>query len=119
METFIETPHSEIRTRMTALNNLKLHNILHDENCQLSNTQSVNNSTAQSTPIKNIFKPKISIAHNLLKKYSVAEEPPAKRIKDDDCELDTAKIDSNNEIFIIQNTFEGIDQDEIFNDFCC
>lgn len=121
METLNKNPHSEIRNRMNALDNLKLHNILLDENIQLSNSnnQTVKNTPIQSTSIKNVFKPKTPLAHNLLKNYNAAEEPPTKRIRNEECELKTDEVYSNNEMSIIQNIFEGINEEDIFNDFCC
>lgn len=117
-ETLNISQHSEIRSRFTALNNLKLHNILLDQNSQLSNV-----IPAQSTPVKSVFKLKSSIASNLLKINSscnISEEPPFKRIRnEEELLVKTEENVLNHEMSIIQNIFEGIDEDEMFNDFCC
>jgi len=120
MEDLNKNSHSVInKSRMNALNNLKSHNILTDHSSQPSNAnyQITNNTLAKSTPVKSFFKPKTSIAHNLFKNVptvssNFSEEPPTKRTKN---EFKT----EDNEISIIQNIFEGIDEDEMFNDFCC
>ncbi|XP_022162008.1 uncharacterized protein LOC111027857 isoform X2 [Myzus persicae] len=116
--------HSVIlKSRMNPLNNLKLHNILTDHSSQPSNAnyQITNNTHGQSTPVKILFKPKTSIAHNLFKSVPTVsnnfpEEPPTKRTRN---EFKTEDQYSNNDTSIIQNIFEGIDEDEMFNDFCC
>jgi len=102
-----------IENKMNVLNKLKLHNILTDHSSQPSNTnyQITNNTPGQSTPVQHFFKPKTSVVHNLFKSDSNNfPEPPTKRTKNEY---------SNNEISIIQNIFEGIDEEEMFNDFCC
>jgi len=124
VEAFNKNSHSEmIKSRINVLNNLKLHNILTDQSSQPSNAdyQITNTTPSQSTPVKSFFKPKIPIAHNLFKSVptvssSFPEEPPAKRMRN---EFKPEDQYSNNEISIIQNIFEGIDEDEMFNDFCC
>lgn len=123
LETLNNNPHSEIKSRMTALHNLKLHNVS-DENSQLSNYTShmstVNINPAKSTPIKSFFKLKTPVSQNFLNNsWNLSDEPPTKRIRNEECKLKNEENYSNNEISIIQNTFEGIDEDEMFNDFCC
>lgn len=91
------------------------------ENTQLPNSynQFVNNTPIQSKPTKHLFKPKTPVAHNLIKNYNnLAEEPPAKRIRNDECELKTDEVNLNNDMSIIQNIFEGINEEDIFNEFC-
>jgi len=117
------SPSVMIKSRMNAFNNLKLHNILTDHSSQPSNAnyQITNNTPGQSTPVKSFFKPKTPVAHNLFKSVSTVsssfpEEPPTKRTRN---EFKPENQYSNNEISIIQNIFEGIDEDEMFNDFCC
>jgi len=112
-----------IKSRMNPLNSLKLHNILTDHSSQPSNAncQITNNTHGQSTAVKSFFKPKTPIAHNLFKNVptvssNFSEEPPTKRTKN---EFKTEDQYSNNETSIIKNIFEGIDEDEMFNDFCC
>lgn len=110
------SPHSEIRSRFTALNNLKRHNILLDQNSQSSNPD----IPVQSTPVKSVFKLKSSVASSLLKINNsyISEEPPVKRIRNEEkIQVKTEEKDSNNEMSIFQNIFEGIDEDEMFNDF--
>lgn len=109
---------------MTALNNLKIQSVLLDQNSQLSNIDNnptAINTPARSIPIKNVFTPKTPVAHTLFQVNScnLTGEPPSKRIKNDENNFKTEKNDSNNEMSIIQNIFEGIDEDEMFNDFCC
>lgn len=124
VEAFNKNSHSVvIKSRMNALNNLKLHNILTDHSSQPSNAnyQITNNTPGQSTPVQSFFKPKTPVAHNLFKcvptvSSSFPEEPPTKRTKN---EYKPENQYLNNEISIIQNIFEGIDEDEMFNDFCC
>ncbi|VVC37010.1 Hypothetical protein CINCED_3A001216 [Cinara cedri] len=118
------TAHDEIRSRMIALNNLKLHTISLNQNSQPSNLdyQTTKNVPLQTTPVKNIFVPKAPVAHNLIKNYScnkLFEEPPAKRIRNDEYEFKNIDNYSHNERSIIENIFEGIDEEEMFNDFCC
>lgn len=100
---------------MNALSNLKLNNILLDRNSQQSNTDyQINNNTSDtSTHIKSFFKLKTPVAHNLLENnlWNSPGEPPAKRIRNEE-------NDSNSDLSIIQNIFEGINEDEMFNDFC-
>jgi len=124
VEAFNKNSHSmNIKSRMNALNNLKLHNISTNHSSQPSNVnyQITNNTPGQSSPVKSFFKPKTPIAHKLFKSVptvssSFPEEPPTKRTRN---EFKPEDQYSNNEISIIQNIFEGIDEDEIFNDFCC
>ncbi|KAL4096760.1 hypothetical protein QTP88_021651 [Uroleucon formosanum] len=124
VEAFNKNSHSGvIKSRINALNNLKLHNILTDHSSQPSNAnyQIANNTPGQSTTVKSFFKPKTPVAHNLFKcvptvSSSFPEEPPTKRTKN---EFKPENQYLNNEISIIQNIFEGIDEDEMFNDFCC
>lgn len=124
VEAFNKNSHSvNIKSRMNVLNNLKLHKISTDYSSQPSNAnyQITNNTPGQSTPVKSVFKPKTPIAHNLFKSIptvssSFPEEPPTKRTRN---EFKPEDQYSNNEISIIQNIFEGIDEDEMFNDFCC
>lgn len=98
---------------MTALNNLKSHNISIDQTTN-------NNTPVRSTHVKSLFKPKISVV-NLIKNVScnVPEEPPTKRIRNEKCISKFEENDVNNEMSIIQNMFEGINEDEMFDDFCC
>lgn len=122
LETLNNNPHSEIKSRMTALNNLKLHNASLDENSQPSNstTHTVNINPAETTSVKSFFKLKVPVSHNFLNNSrNLSEEPPAKRIKNKECKFKNEENCSNNEISIIQNIFEGINEDEMFNDFCC
>lgn len=123
LESMSVTPHDEIKSRMTALNNLKLHNISLNQNSQLSNLnyQTTNNIPVQTTPVKNVFIPKTPVANNLMKNYSckTLEEPPTKRIRNEECKLRIVENYSNNEMSIIENIFEGVDEEELFNDFCC
>lgn len=124
LESLNNNPHSEIKSRMTALNNLKLHNVSLDENSQLSNytshTSTVNINPIESTPVKSFFKLKTPVSHNFLNNsWNLPEEPPAKRIRNEESKLKNEENCLNNEISIIQNIFEGIDEDEMFNDFCC
>jgi len=125
VEALNKNSHSMIvKNQINALDNSKLHNILTDHSSQpsISNSQITNNTPDQSTPaIKSFFKPKTPIAHNLFKRIptissSFPEEPPTKRTRN---ELKIEDQCSNNEVSIIQNIFEGIDEDEMFNDFCC
>lgn len=123
-EALNKNPHSEIKNRMTALNNLKLHNMLLDQNSELSdidNNQTATNTPARSILVKNVFTPKTPVAHTLFRvdSCSLKEEPPSKRIRNEEGNFKTEKNCSNNEMSIIQNIFEGIDEDEMFNDFCC
>lgn len=109
---------------MAAINNLKLHNFISDGKSQVSNTnnyQTANNTPVQSTPQKSLFKPKTPVAHSLFRVNSchLPEEPPTKRIRNEECNLKIKDTDTNNEMSLIQNMFEGIDEDEMFNDFCC
>lgn len=109
---------------MTALNNLKSHNIPIDQNTRISNVndQTVNNHTpARSTHVKSVFKPKTPIANNLMKNFSrnVPEEPPTKRVRHEECKSKCEEKDVDNEKFIIQDMFEGINEDEMFDDFYC
>lgn len=117
------TSHDEIKSRITALNNLKFHTISLNQNSQLSNGnyQTTNTIPVQTTLVKNVFIPKTPVARDLIKNYScnTSEEPPAKRIKNEECKLKTIENYSNNENSIIENIFEGIDEEEMFNDFCC
>jgi len=46
-------------------------------------------------------------------------EPPAKRLKNEEYKSKTEEKYTNNEISIIENIFEGINEEELFNDFCC
>jgi len=116
--------NSEItKSRMNMLNNLKLDEILTDHsplppkvNCQIKN-----NTPGQLTPVKSVFTPRTSVVHNLFKSVpsvssNFPEEPPTKRTRN---ESKTEDQCSDNEISIIQNIFEGIDENEMFNDFCC
>lgn len=126
VENLNKHPHSEIRSRMNALNNLKLHNISLEHDSQQLNTiyqtsNNTNNTSNQLTPIKNLFKPKTPVAQKLFKNYSnnLLEEPPAKRTKNEQFITNTESNDSKNEMSIIQNIFDGINEDEMFNDFCC
>jgi len=122
VEDLNKTSHSVINK--SRINNLKLHNISTDHSTQPSNAnyQITKYSPDKSTPVKSFFKPKTPIAHNLFKNVPTVsrnfpEEPPTKRIRN---EFETNEDQySNNEISIIQNIFEGIDEDEMFNDFCC
>jgi len=124
VEALNKNSHSVVvKNRINTLNNLKLHNILTDHSSQpsISNSQITNNTPGKSTPVKSCFKPKTPIAHNLFKRIPAVssgfpEEPPTKRTRN---ELKTEDQYSNNEVSIIQNIFEGIDEDEMFNDFCC
>ncbi|CAI6348402.1 unnamed protein product [Macrosiphum euphorbiae] len=124
VEALNKNSHSvNIKSRMNALNNLKLHNISTNHSSQPSNVnyQITNNIPGQSSPVKSFFKPKTPIAHKLFKSVptvssSFPEEPPTKRTRN---EFKPEDQYSNNEISIIQNIFEGIDEDEMFNDFCC
>lgn len=122
-ETLNKSPHSEISSRMIALHNLKLPNNVLDQSSQQSNTNSWVSKTTpvQSTPVKSFFKPKTPIAQNLFKigSYDSLEEPPTKRLRNEECKSRTEQIYSNNEMSIIENLFEGINEDEIFSDFCC
>lgn len=124
-EALNKNPHSEIKNRMTALNNLKLHNVLLDQHSQLSNannSQIATNTPARSTPVKSLFSPKTPVAHTLFQVEScnLPEQPPTKRIRNEECiSFKTEKNVPNNEMSIIQNIFEGIDEEEMFNDFCC
>lgn len=123
VEALNKNSHSVIvKNRINALDNSKLHNILteHSSQASISNFQ-ITNTPGQSIPVKSFFKPKTPIAHNLFKRIptvssSFREEPPTKRTRN---ELKTEDQYSNNEVSIIQNIFEGIDEDEMFNDFCC
>lgn len=83
--------------------------------------QSTNNSLAQSTPIKGFFKPKTPIAHNLFQNSpnNLSEEPPTKRLRNEELDLKAKDSTLINEMSIVQNIFEGIDEDEMFNDFYC
>ncbi|XP_060835049.1 uncharacterized protein LOC132918014 [Rhopalosiphum padi] len=112
-----------IKNRTNMLNNLKSPSILTDHSSLPSNAnyQITNNTPGQSTTIKKVFKPKTPVVHNLFKNVpsvssNFPEEPPTKRIRN---ELKNEDQCSNNDISIIQNIFEGIDEDEMFNDFCC
>lgn len=100
-----------------------MHNISLDHNSQQLNTdyQTPNNTSSQSTPIKNLFKPKTPVAQKLFKNYSrnLSEEPPAKRTRNEQLISNTESNDSKNEMSIILNVFDGINEDEMFNDFCC
>lgn len=123
-EALNKNPRSEIKNRMTALNNLKIHNILLDQNSQpssIDNNQSATNTPTRSIPVKNVFTPKTAVAHTLFQVDScnLTEEPPSKRIRNEESNFKTEKNNSNNEMSIVQNMFEGIDEDEMFNDFCC
>lgn len=122
METLINNPYSEIKSRMTALNNLKLNNVSLGQNSELLNSTShiVKNNAAESTPVKSIFKLNVPVSQKFFNNsWNVPEEPPAKRTRREECKLKSEENYSNNEMSIIQNIFEGIDEDEMFNDFCC
>jgi hypothetical protein len=126
VENLNKNPHSEIRSRMNALNNLKLHNISLEHDLQQLNTNyqtsnNTKNTSNQWTPIKNVFKPKTPVAQKLFKNHSnnLLEEPPAKRTKKEQFIINTESNNSKNEMSIIQNIFDGINEDEMFNDFCC
>lgn len=118
VETLNKNSQSDVKSRMNALNNLKLHNVLTDHSTQPSNAnhQNTNDTPSQSTPVKSFFKPKTSVVQNLFKSHSsnFPEEPPTKRTRN---ESKTEDQYSNNEMTIIQNMFEGIDENEMFNDF--
>jgi len=124
VEDLNKNSHSVInKSRMNTLNNLKLHNVSTDHISQPSNAnyQIKNNTPDKSTPVKKFFKPKTPIAYNFLKNVPTVssnfpEEPPTKRTRN---EFQIEDQYSNNEISIIQNIFEGIDEDEMFKDFCC
>lgn len=85
--------------------------------------QTPNNSNTSNrlSPIKNPFKPKIPVAQKLFQNNScsLSEEPPAKRTRNEQFISNTEPKHSKNEMSIIQNIFDGIDEDEMFNDFCC
>lgn len=122
IESMSITSHDEIKSRITALNNLKFHTNSLNQNSQLSNGnyQLTNNIPVQTTAVKNVFIPKTPVAHDLIKNYcNTSEEPPAKRLKNEESKLKTVENYSNNEKSIIENIFEGIDEEEMFNDFCC
>jgi len=111
------------KSRMNILNNLKLDDILTDHSTIPSNAncQIKNNTPGQLTPAKSIFTPRTSVVHNLFKSVpsipsNFPEEPPTKRTRNEPKAKDQY---SDNEISIIQNIFEGIDENEMFNDFCC
>ncbi|CAH1724770.1 unnamed protein product [Aphis gossypii] len=111
------------KSRMNILNNLKLDDTLTDHSPLPSNVncQIKNNTPGQLTPAKSVFTPRTSVVHNLFKSVpsissDFSEEPPTKRTKN---ESKTEDQCSDNEISIIQNIFEGIDENEMFNDFCC
>lgn len=123
IETSSKNPQSDIRSRISALNNLKIHNISLSQSSQLSDVNyntTPKETIAQSTPVKEFFKPKTAIAHNLLSNDSknLSEEPPTKRKRNEECNL-KANEQNSNEISIIQNIFEGIDENEMFDDFYC
>jgi len=114
------SPHSEIRNRSIALDHLKLNNNLLNQNSQISNTnyQKINITPDKLT--KSLFKPKTPLAQHLFKNDSFnLMEPPAKRLKNEECKSKTEEKYTNNEISIIENIFEGINEEELFNDFCC
>jgi len=71
--------------------------------------------------VNSSFKPKTPVAHILFKNDSSdsIEEPPFKRLKNEESKLKTEEKYSNNELSIIEDIFEGINEDEMFNDFCC
>jgi len=117
VETLNNVPHSELRSRANALSTLKFDNISLNQNSQLSNANyypTINKAPDTSTPVKSIFKLKTAVAHNLLRNntWNSPDEPPAKRIRNEEKNL-------NNDLSIIQNIFEGIDGDEMFDEFCC
>lgn len=122
-ETLSKSPYSEIRCRMAALNNLKSDTHLLCQSSQLSDIDYQTNdlTPVQSMPINRCFKPKTPIAHNLFKNNSsnLLEEPPAKRLRNEESDLKTQENYSIHEMSMIENIFEGINEDEIFSDFCC
>jgi len=107
---------TKIKSGTNALDNLKMTNtLLSDQNSQLSNTshQTINNTSSTTrTFVKSFFRPKTPVAHKLLQTNTrnSSEEPPVKRIRNEE-------EYSNNDQSIIRNIFEGIDEDELFNDF--
>lgn len=114
MDTLINSPCSEIKSRMIALNNLKLNNVSLDQN----STSRVGKNN--STPVKSLFKLNVPVSHQFFNNsWNVPEEPPAKRTRHEERTLKNEEKYSNNEMSIIQNIFEGIDEDEMFSDFCC
>lgn len=82
----------------------------------------MNLTPVRSSLVNNsFFKPKTPVAHILLKNDSrdLIEEPPIKRLRNEENKFKTEEKYTNIEKSIIENIFEGIDEEDMFNDFCC